>query len=353
MGTAKDPRLSGSKTASAIAYEPKPEKRRASMNGKLQIAKPVGDTQKRRGFESDPKQFIENTILDYVATSPSNRLESFDGAPIYEPPIFGYADGDDPIFEQFKEVVHKDHFTPREILGKYLSEVRRIEAPVIGQISVVSFALPYNRETMRINALEKEGPALRWNHTRWKGQEFNHELVKHVIAVLESIGVVAVAPDLTPFYRIVRPPEPLASTWSHRHMAFAAGLGTFSLNDGFITPKGIGVRCNSFVINAKLEPSVRPYADHLANCTFYATGKCGACISRCPGNAISKEGHDKLKCYKVLHVQQKPWLDGEHGPGYIGTYAGCGLCQTGVPCATRIPASQDSEESRFAVRAGL
>lgn len=316
---------------------PKQLRRRSHIKGELQNAKQDVDIQKKREFENDPKKFIEKTIQDYAATSPFNRLESFDGAFIFEPPIFGYADGDDPIFEQFKEVVHKDHFTPREILTKYLLEVREDEAAVIEQISVVAIVLPYNRETMHVNALEKEGPALRWNHTRWKGQDFNNELVKYIIAVLESIGVIAVAPDQASLYRIVRPPESLASTWSHRHIAYAAGLGTFSLNDGFITSKGIGVRCNSFVIHAKLEPSVRPYANHLANCTFYVSGKCGACISRCPGNAISKEGHDKLQCHKVLFVQQKPWLEGEHGPGYIGAYAGCGLCQTGVPCATSIP----------------
>ena len=213
----------------------------------------------------------------------------------------------------------------------------QIANPVVGDISVVSLALPYNRETMRVNALEKEGPALRWNHTRWKGQDFNNELVTYVTEVLAALGIEAVAPDQTPFFRIVRPPEPLASTWSHRHIAYAAGLGTFSLNDGFITSKGIGVRCNSFLINVKLEPSARRYADHLANCSFYASGACGACIDRCPGAAITAEGHDKLKCYQVLFVQQKPWIDGAHGPGYIGDYAGCGLCQTGVPCATRIP----------------
>lgn len=307
------------------------------MNDKNQSAKPPGNYDKRLEFDRDPKAFIEKTILDYVATSPSNRLESFCGASIYDPPIVGYADGNDPIFQEFKDVVHKDHFTPREFFFKYLTEIRNVEGPVVDDVSVVAFALPYNRETMRVNALEKEGPALRWNHTRWKGQDFNHELVRHVISVLDGIGIEAVAPDLTPLYRIVRPPEPLASTWSHRHMAYAAGLGTFSLNDGLITPKGIGVRCNSFVINKKLEPSPRPYANHLANCAYYTSGKCGACITRCPGGAITEEGHDKLKCYKVLYIQQKPWLDGEHGPGYIGTYAGCGLCQTGVPCATQIP----------------
>jgi epoxyqueuosine reductase len=315
------------------------------MNFDQQSAKQPVDFEKREEFDRDPKGFIERAILDYVATSPSNRLENFDGAPIFEPPIIGYANGDDPVFEKYKEAVHKDHFMPREILEKYLTEVRKVETPVVEKVTVVAFALPYNRETMRVNALEKHGPTLRWNHTLWKGEDFNNELVKHIIASLESVGVEAVAPDQTPFFSIVFPPEPLASYWSHRHMAYAAGLGTFSLNDGLITPKGIGVRCSSFVINTNLEPTPRPYTHHLANCTFYANGECGACIARCPGDAITKDGHDKAKCLYVNFVQHKPWLDGEHEPGYTGYYAGCGLCFTGVPCSTGIPGRRASKES--------
>jgi epoxyqueuosine reductase QueG len=120
-------------------------------------------------------------------------------------------------------------------------------------------------------------------------------------------------------------------------MAYAAGLGTFSLNDGFITPKGMTMRCGSVVVDLKLAPSIRPYENHLANCRFYAEGRCGVCITRCPYGAITEKGHDKIKCRDALFWAQKPWIEGTHGPGYIGRYAGCGLCQTGVPCESRIP----------------
>jgi epoxyqueuosine reductase QueG len=66
------------------------------------------------------------------------------------------------------------------------------------------------------------------------------------------------------------------------------------------------------------------------------------CIRLCPGGAISEKGHDKLKCINVLMERQKPWLEGAHGPGFIGRYAGCGLCQSGVPCARRIPAGRNT-----------
>jgi hypothetical protein len=38
-------------------------------------------------------------------------------------------------------------------------------------------------------------------------------------------------------------------------------------------------------------------------------------------------------------------MEGAHGPGYIGLYAGCGLCQTGVPCESRIPIAPEQKEA--------
>ena len=312
------------------------------MNTTDPIANSPVYTKMKSLFESNPNRFIEDVIENFVNSSPLNRLDSFEGAPIFEKPLIGFANGDNPLFEEYKKVIHVDHYTPREILMKHLTETLNVEMPDFKNVSVISFALPVNRDTLRSNSLEKEGPSLRWNHTRWKGQEFITELSKHLVSALDGMGVVALAPDLAPFFKIFGPPDLIVSNWSHRHMAYAAGLGTFSLNDGFITPRGIAIRCGSVVAKMELMPSVRPYANHLANCRFYATGKCGICISRCPGDAISEKGHDKAKCFDTLFVKQKPWIDGAHGPGYIGGYAGCGLCQTGVPCETKIPESRSN-----------
>jgi len=295
------------------------------------------DEQTKRSFEANPELFIEGAIKKFVRESSTNRLLSFGGEPIFEEPLIGFADGDDSLFDDYKKVVHELHFSPREIMNKHLMETMKQETPQLRSVSVISFVLPTNGETVRTNAREKEGPSLRWNHTRWKGQDFINELSNYLVLLLQTMGADAVAPDLSPFFKILSLPDGFASNWSQRHIAFAAGLGTFSLNEGFITSKGLAMRCGSVVTGLKLKPSIRPYKNHLANCLFYAGEKCGQCISRCPGGAISENGHDKLKCLEVLYVKQKPWLQGDHGPGYMGKYAGCGLCQSGVPCSSRIP----------------
>lgn len=288
-------------------------------------------------IQQNPNQYIENALKDCVRTSPKNRLASFGNEPIFDEPLIGFADGSDPIFMEFKKVVHEKHYTPLEILTKAVSDAGPAHEKDLSAVSVVSFVLPIPKETRRSNAREKKGPSLRWNHTRWHGQDFINALSADMVALLTEAGYAAVAPEISPYFRIYAVDNGFASNWSQRHMAYAAGLGTFSLNDGFITQKGLTMRCGSFVTNLRLEPSKRSYSNHLANCLFYAGGKCDACIRRCPYGAITEKGHDKQKCREVLFEIQKPWLEGAHGEGYTGPYAGCGLCQTGVPCESRIP----------------
>ncbi|MDY6824326.1 MAG: hypothetical protein SWH68_11110 [Thermodesulfobacteriota bacterium] len=46
-----------------------------------------------------------------------------------------------------------------------------------------------------------------------------------------------------------------ASPWSHRHIAYAAGLGKFGMHDFLITEKGCTHRLGSFVVHKKLQPN--------------------------------------------------------------------------------------------------
>ena len=132
----------------------------------------------RRRFESNPNHFIEKAIRKYVRTSPLNRLESFGDAPIFNPPLVGFADGDDPLFAEYKKLVNEIHLTPREMLTGHLADTLKVESSQLPNVSIISFVLPITRETCLSNKLEKDGPSLRWNHTRWAGQGFINKLSK-------------------------------------------------------------------------------------------------------------------------------------------------------------------------------
>jgi epoxyqueuosine reductase QueG len=114
-------------------------------------------------------------------------------------------------------------------------------------------------------------------------------------------------------------------------------LGTFGLCDGLITPLGKAVRVGSVIARIKIPPTPRPYEDHRAYCLFHSKGICKKCVSRCPAGALTEAGHDKKKCRSHVRPVTEEYVKAHYGfDGF-----GCGLCQTGVPCESRIPFSPD------------
>jgi epoxyqueuosine reductase len=293
-------------------------------------------------FQSDPTSAVRSAVMDFAA-GPANCLPSFDNSAIFENPLVGFADGDDPLFTAYKTIIGDFHVTPREALEfQYREKDSNWKQPV--NVSVISWVMPVNKETRLGMRQETQVPTLRWNHTRWQGQDFINALARRMVSLLEEFGYHAVAPELAGYYAMKHLPNGMASTWSHRHAAYAAGLGTFSLNDGLITEKGICMRCGTVITDAKLVPTPRKYDDYRSNCLFYRNGSCKRCIQRCPAGAISEQGHDKLKCRQFLDSSQKELLIklGRY-QGYIGGYVGCGLCQTKVPCESMIPPDSAAE----------
>ncbi|MFC2073176.1 4Fe-4S double cluster binding domain-containing protein [Chloroflexota bacterium] len=291
-------------------------------------------------IKTDPVRFFNNTISEYIASSPNNVMPGFDGEPIWDEPLVGFADGDDPIFQEYKEIIGQFHLTPREVMGMHLNKITRgYSNPP--RISVVSFILPSTKATRRSMHEETQVCSLRWNYTRHYGQEVINRLSRYLVARLESMGYHAVVPDFERSFEVKRDdPSKIASTWSQRHVAYAAGLGTFSLNDGLITPKGIAIRVGSIICDLAVKPTPRLYKSHLENCLFYRDGSCGKCVRRCPSGAISEKGHDKAKCRKYLW-EGMPKATEELGRNetFVGAYIGCGFCQTKVPCEEGIPPS--------------
>jgi len=130
------------------------------------------------------------------------------------------------------------------------------------------------------------------------------------------------------------------SNWSERHIAYTAGLGTFSLSDGFITERGIAHRCGSAITNLALPTSPRIAKSPYSNCLFYVNSKCKACIARCPAGAITEKGHDKRKCQEYIESEFHYLLE-----EITAGEASCGLCQTKVPCEFRNPTKEPNKKT--------
>jgi len=251
-----------------------------------------------------------NRINEYIAKKPE-----YTGRKINSGVICGVAAADDEIIASLKanREANVDMMQPEEWLP--------------GAKSVISFFMPFERWITEEN---KGGnwPSSAWLHGRIEGHASSNKAFLALADKLRNEGHETVVPTLDPrikiFMRFAGYPESLYTTnWPERHVAFAAGLGTFGLSRGLITELGMAGRFMSIVTTLDLAPTPRPYKDLLEYCT-----KCGDCVRACPSGAISIEhlkDHDLCDAY-LLGIRRKE-----------EPYYGCGKCQCGMPCSFGIP----------------
>jgi len=245
---------------------------------------------------------IKSIIQDFIAVSPFNTMQDGTDEPAWDQALVGFASGIDPIWQQYKEYVGAFHWTPWEVFNQHCPE-KNVSAE---QLTVISWILPQRKLVRKANKQARKYPAEEWARIRVYGEDFNMELRHHIVKRLGKEGCPAVAPMIVPNWTIVKSDRfSYASSWSERHAAHAAGLGTFGLCDGLITAKGKAMRAGSVVAKISIQPTPRPYTDHHAYCLYYTDGTCGKCIDRCPARAITGAGHDKEKCRQHLVRSRK------------------------------------------------
>ena len=282
---------------------------------------------------------VEGIIQDFMKSS-ANSLGDGTGEPAWDDPLVGFSNGADPLYEEIKAHIGPFYWTPVEIFTKTFPLVK--VSPQ--ELTVISWVLPQTLATKRDNRRETVYPSERWARAKAFGGRANEALHAHLTDLLNGAGFPAVAPNQSPFWEIkVSDRYGFASAWSERHAAYVSGLGTFGLCDGLITKAGKAMVCGSVVARIDIPPTKRPYSEHHEYCLFYSEGACRGCIERCPAGAVTEDGHDKNKCLAYLHPATDQYIKESFG---FEAY-GCGLCQTGVPCESRIPMRRDSH------RAGL
>jgi epoxyqueuosine reductase len=300
-------------------------------------------------LNAEVQQFLD----EMFASNTLNRLpEAYGGDRIFDTPIFGVARGDDPIFLKYEDVVGPEHLTPAQM---WRQSGLAAASHLPEQLRILSIIFPYVDLIREKSTTAKDIPAEIYSVGRNFANAFMDDVLEKTVGFFQDKGFQATSGMRSPAFQIIVKENPVQiySVWSERHMAFAAGLGTFSLHEGFISEVGCNIRVTSVITDAPLPVTPRKSDEPYANCLFYTTGKCKKCAERCPGGAISEQGHDKVKCYlqlKKIEGQMtsrvksilKPHLRVIEGREETSYPVGCAFCQFDVPCMERNPLKQKS-----------
>ncbi len=268
--------------------------------------------------------FIENSEDNYIKKEIAIS-DAVVGMKIFDNPIFAFGDTEDKHFSLLKDSsVIGNHF---KLPNEWLPQSK----------TVISFFLPFTESVKKSNSKDKIWPSEGWLHGRIEGQILLNKLCLYLNAELISFGYMSMIPSLDGRFwsklrhkannsKITHDEKNLpsfTSNWSERHVAFVCGLGTFGLSRGLITKKGTAGRFGSIVTELYVKPDNRKYENIYEFCLM-----CGACVKKCPVNAISIEnGKDHIICSEFLNKTEE-----KYEPRY-----GCGKCQIDVPCESFIP----------------
>lgn len=270
--------------------------------------------------KNDILQLIDKTFKETEGNQ--SYIQEINEEVIYfDKPITGFSSASDPIYDTYKDpqIIGPRYMTPRE----WMPQAR----------TVISVIMPFT-EQIRVSTRQcPREPSIQWLYSRVEGHAFMQHFMRNLAGRLREKDILCIIP--TEDERYARYPREypcgdqlnrhMEINWSERHAAFAAGLGTFGLSRCLITSRGTAMRTISCIINKEIEPSPRPYQDYMEYCT-----RCGACISRCPVDAISYEySKNNIKC-----ADWNGYLKEKFKPRY-----GCANCMTAVPCESCMPGS--------------
>lgn len=246
---------------------------------------------------------MDNDLVRQIRTRIENMVAAAPTVTRYRTPLVGFADADDPLFQQMKQIIGEQAMLPQDLLP----EAR----------SVVSWFVPFTRALVETNR-QSSLVAREWAVAYIETNQLINGISQNLIRWLAETGVQAAAVPATHNFDV----QTLTSRWSHKSVAHIAGLGTFGVHQMLITKQGTAGRFGSLVISAAVPPTPRPTDEY---CLHRQSGGCMVCVRSCPVGALSPRGFDRQRCYQqVLAVDA-------HFPD-LSLCDVCGKCALG-PCA--------------------
>jgi len=244
---------------------------------------------------------IKLTVIKYDANNTAYKY--------WKVPIIKIISANNKKLKSLKSSVSAEHLLPDDILPDAKS--------------IISFFIPFTENIVNSN-IEGKMASKEWV----TGYIKTNDLIKIINGNIESLmiknGYKAGKIPATHNFDT----EKLTSNWSHRHIAYIAGIGTFGINNMLITKNGCCGRLGSIIINYEFNeykqiPKVKE------KCLNKFNGSCGICQKKCIINAY-ENSYNRFKCYEQC-------LKNAEKHKNIGYGDVCGKCLAGIPCSMNEP----------------
>lgn len=247
---------------------------------------------------------IKNLIDDFILNYKDKNAIITDWAD----PIVGFASTDDSLFLQLKQVIDQDHKHPNQLLPSAKT--------------VISYFIPFNENIVQSN-IDGKLASKEWAIAYIETNKLITDINKFLTAEIKQENYDSF--EIPPTHNFDE--NKLVSYWSHKHIAYIAGLGKFGLHKMLITEKGCCGRLGSLIISAKIEATGRNEDEY---CLYFFNKTCKQCLDKCLFNALYLNSFDRHKCYKICL---------ENGRIYskLGLSDICGKCACGIPCSVNNP----------------
>lgn len=248
---------------------------------------------------------IKERIRQLVCTFVESYAREHGCQKIWREPIVGFADANCAYIKNIEKAVGTEHKQPSDFLK---------DASI-----VISCFVPFTKEVSATNTANKEScTSKEWSDAYEVTNDMLGELAAFIVDELRNLGYEATVP-----VGIGMKEEELKSSWSHRHIAYAAGMGTFGINNMLITEKGCCGRYCSIITKLPVEADRSLESE---NCLYKKNGSCAKCVEHCVQGALTAEGFDRFKCFEVCLRNEK-----------LYGHEVCGKCTTEIPCAFTVP----------------
>lgn len=247
---------------------------------------------------------IETIIKDYVKNY--HNIQKVKTR--WKEPLVSFARAEDPLFYKLKDVVSPSHSIPKD----FMEDAK----------TIIAYFLPFEEFIPKSNIEGRDSSRI-WAIAYTETNKLILNLNSHIQDEINKLGHKTELIPATHNFDT----KTLISDWSHRHVAYIAGLGKFGLNNMLITEKGCCGRVGTTITNLEIEPTERKGKEY---CLYKYNGSCKKCVKRCVNDALTAESFNRHKCYEMCLHNAEIYKD-------IGLSDACGKCLVGVPCSFKNP----------------